>query len=306
MTTPPASSAASARGTPPAEIDISDALVRALLRAQHPDLAGLAIEPVASGWDNATFRVGEHLAARLPRRAAAAALILHEQAWLPHLQGRLPLQVPAPLRSGTPQAGYPWPWSLVPWIAGTPADLAPPVDADAGDALAAFFEALHQPAPADAPSNPFRGVPLAARSDLFEQRFARAGQVAPMPAARIRALWDDACAAPAAARALWLHGDLHPRNVLVDGGRIVAVIDWGDMARGDHATDLAAVWMLLPQRAQRERALARCPHATPADWRRARGWALLFGLMLLDAGLADDPRMRRVAERCFANLMQGP
>ena len=33
-------------------------------------------------------------------------------------------------------------------------------------------------------------------------------------------------------------------------------IDWGDMASGDRATDLAAIWMLLPSRESRERAMA--------------------------------------------------
>jgi aminoglycoside phosphotransferase (APT) family kinase protein len=44
----------------------------------------------------------------------------------------------------------------------------------------------------------------------------------------------------------------HPRNILVDRGRLSAVIDWGDVTRGDPATDLAAIWMLFPSRAHRQ------------------------------------------------------
>jgi hypothetical protein len=38
--------------------------------------------------------------------------------------------------------------------------------------------------------------------------------------------------------------------------------DWGDMAEGDRATDLAAVWMLLPQLETRRRAMAAIAERT--------------------------------------------
>src|SRR5579885_2598048 len=141
---------------PPAETRIDAALAGALVRAQHPDLAHLTIEPAASGWDNAMFRLGDALALRLPRRAMAAALIRIEQHWLPRVAPELPLPVPTPVRIGTPGEGYPFVWSITPWLAGAPADRAPP-EAGSGVALAAFLTALHTPAPADAPFNRFRG-----------------------------------------------------------------------------------------------------------------------------------------------------
>ena len=159
-------------GTPSAEVDIDAGLVRRLLRAQHPDLAALPIALAASGWDNAMFRLGNDLALRLPRRQAAAQLIGHEQRWLPPLKDRLPLTIPAPIRIGVAQDGYPWKWSVIPWIAGETADRALP-DVEQGEVLAAFFTALHRPAPAEAPRNPFRGVPLAGRATVFAERVAR-------------------------------------------------------------------------------------------------------------------------------------
>jgi aminoglycoside phosphotransferase (APT) family kinase protein len=65
----------------------------------------------------------------------------------------------------------------------------------------------------------------------------------------VRRAWDQALAAPTDVEPTWIHGDLHPRNILVDRGRLSAVIDWGDVTRGDPATDLAAIWMLFPPRA---------------------------------------------------------
>src|SRR5688572_14172451 len=51
---------------PAAEVHINEALVANLLGEQHPDLAGLPIHPVGSGWDNAIFRLGSELLVRLP------------------------------------------------------------------------------------------------------------------------------------------------------------------------------------------------------------------------------------------------
>ena len=48
-------------------------LVRRLLAGQHPDLADLEVRFLANGWDNAIFRVGDELLARLPRRELGAA-----------------------------------------------------------------------------------------------------------------------------------------------------------------------------------------------------------------------------------------
>jgi aminoglycoside phosphotransferase (APT) family kinase protein len=51
---------------PTAEVDVTAGLVRELLTAQHPDLARLPVEFLANGWDNAIFRLGEQLLARMP------------------------------------------------------------------------------------------------------------------------------------------------------------------------------------------------------------------------------------------------
>jgi aminoglycoside phosphotransferase (APT) family kinase protein len=290
-------------GTPPAEIAVDADLARSLLAAQHPDLADLPIALAATGWDNMVFRLGEDLAIRLPRRAVGARLIAHEQRWLPLLKDRLPLAIPAPVRTGAAQGAYPWPWSVTPWIAGETADLMPP-DADQGEVLGGFFAALHQPAPAEAPHNPVRGVPLIERAEAFEARAAGLARRGRPVAPAIRAIWSDALAAPNDAAPTWIQGDPHPRNVIVEAGRIVAVIDWGDIAQGDRASDLAAVWMLLPSLDARRRAMAACGPVSPATWRRARGWAALYGVMLMETGLADDPRMAAIAETIFARLVE--
>ena len=98
----------------------------------------------------------------------------------------------------------------------------------------AFLSALHQPAPAGAPvSLDGRGGPLADSRKGFARFLDEAverGLIAEPDA--VRAVWDDAVAAPAwDGPALWLHGDLHPANVLTADGTFCGVIDFGDAAR---------------------------------------------------------------------------
>lgn len=291
-------------GTPSADVHIDARRVRQLLAVQHPDLAELPIVPVASGWDNAMFRLGDSLALRLPRRKLAVALIENEQRWLAEVGQHLPLNVPVPVRVGVAQDWYPWPWSITPWLDGETADLAPP-DRDQGEELAKFLSALHRPAPATAPRNPYRGVPLVERAAAFDERVAKLRGRTAVVDRHALAIWSDALAAPNDAAPTWIHGDLHPRNVLVVAGRLSGVIDWGDMARGDPASDLAAIWMLLPQRESRQRAIDASRAVSAGTWRRARGWAMLYALILAQAGLVDDPRMTAIAERTVERLLDG-
>src|SRR5262245_3845187 len=109
---------------PSAEVVIDEALVRTLLadQAGWMDAAARPIRQDAAGWDCSVWRVGEEWAVRLPRRALAAPLVLHEQRVLPAIAKRLAvtgIRVPAPVVHGAPAAGYPWPWSVVPWVEGT-------------------------------------------------------------------------------------------------------------------------------------------------------------------------------------------
>lgn len=275
-------------GTPEAEFVIDEPLVRALLDEQHPEFTNTSLTLIDSGWDNVTYRLGSDLAVRLPRRGVATTLIENEQQWLPELAANLPLAVPTPVRIGRPQLGYPSAWSIVPWIEGTTADLSP-LAADQWASLAEFLSALHTPAPSKAPINAVRGVPLQHRADALAARLQRLRERTDFITPGVDAAWHDALNAPLARQACWLHGDLHPRNVLADAGRIVGVIDWGDITSGDVATDLASIWMLLPTKATRDSALLQYG-ADAATVKRAIGWAVLFGAVLLDSGLVDNPR----------------
>ncbi|MEV0274954.1 aminoglycoside phosphotransferase family protein [Streptomyces sp. NPDC050610] len=278
------------------EIEISAELVRELLRDQHPDLAGHPVRLGARGWDNQLWRLGDDLAVRLPWATESAdELLRKEHAWLPALAPRLPLPVPVPQRLGEPSERFPRPWIVTTWVPGAPADHAPATRGeDSADRLAGFLTALHQPAPDGAPTGRDRGGALADLSEGFAEgldSIAGAGLI-PDPDA-VRTVWEDAVAAPAwTGPPVWLHGDLHPANVLTADGAISAVIDFGDLCAGDPAGDLASAWVLLPDGCVERFHSGYRPAADAATRRRARGWAVrqaLGGIMVGDAGVHGRP-----------------
>lgn len=291
---------------PAAEVDVSPELVRRLLESQHPDLAGLPVELLANGWDNIIFRLGEHLLVRMPRRELAARLGAHEQQWLPLIAPRLPLPVPVPVRVGEPALGYPWSWSIVPFLPGRVASRRAPADPfDAAARLGEFLAALHVAASPDAPVNLNRGIPLADRAATLGGNLTALGGLVDQRA--VRARWQAAVAVPSwEGPPVWLHGDLHPANILVDHGAVSGVIDFGDITSGDPAADLSVAWMLLPRDchgafADAYRAASQNA-ATDDLWARARGWALALSLAFL-ANSADNEEIAGIGRRTLRAVL---
>jgi aminoglycoside phosphotransferase (APT) family kinase protein len=231
---------------------------------------------------------------RLPRRAAAAALLANELRWLPVLAPRLPLPVPEPVVAGHPTRCYPWPWAVVRWVPGEPIGTS---DVATSDPLLVFFDALHQPAPTDAPGNPYRGGPLADRDARLRDGCAilarRGWETVP-----IRRAWDRALTAqPYDGPPLWLHGDLHTANLLAHRASISGVIDFGDLTAGDPACDHLIAWM-LPAHHRRQLRQAAERHG-PDTWERARGWAVAWAVAVLSASDVT-PLLRAIGSKALA------
>lgn len=290
---------------PSAEVEVTVELVAALLESQHPDLAGLELRVVANGWDNMIVRLGTDMAVRMPRRGVAAVLVEHEQRWLPELARRLPIPIPAPIRVGRPEFGYPWLWSVTPWFEGEVAADAVLLDpAREALRLGGFMSALHDAAPPDAPRNPFRDGFIGDRRERFATSLELVSDVldelVPSGGARAWECWSDLVATPPfPGPPAWVAGDVHSANVVVTDGEIAAVIDFGDLCGGDPAVDLAIAWMLFGPDERTVFREAASRGTVPVDepmWRRAEAWAWYFAVIYL-ANSADAPRMNRIGRR---------
>ena len=276
-------------------MDLDAALVGRLIAAQFPQWAHLPIDPVEpGGWDNRTFRLGEHMSVRLPSAARYAAQVEKEHRWLPRLAPLLPLPIPVPLAIGAPAEGYPWPWSVYRWLDGETAAVAPIADlAEFASAVARFLTALQgidaRGGPPPGPHNFFRGGPVATYD--AETRRAIATLDGEIDSAAATEVWERALASQWPGSAVWVHGDVSDGNLLVKDGRLAAVIDFGSSGVGDPACDLYLAWTFL-EGESREAFRSALP-LDEATWARGRGWTLWKGLITLAQHLNTDPVQAR-------------
>lgn len=290
---------------------IDPALVRRLLRSQLPPewapLAEAPLQLLGQGWDNVLYRLGEAHVVRLPLRHAAAELAQHEISWVEAASAPLRergLAVPIPVFVGTPGRLLPWVWTIVPFLPGQELSVLPIGARDAVvEPLARALVALHRPAPRQAPRNPYRGVSLADRGLAIRDRWPSVTAWLGLEQAEvIRAAWDRSLRAPAwPGPPLWTHGDLHPRNILQDRGSLVGLIDFGDVAAGDPAVDLAVAWLALDE-GQRARfwAVVRDEGSYDAAVQdRAIGWAVV-----IYTAMVADPVTRRLTGPMLEDIRQ--
>ena len=275
-------------------------LVRRLLAEQFPEWAELSLERVpSSGTDNALYRLGDDMVVRLPRIDWAVAGLQRELEWLPKLAPLLPVSVPVPLAEGRPSEGYPWGWAVYEWLPGK----NPPVGGGGNSAalardLAGLLRAFQRIDIAGPSSR--RGLPLASQDEWT--RAALSELRGTIDTAAATAAWEEALSTPVWSRPpVWLHGDLFPGNLLVERGRLSAVIDFALVGMGDPACDLIAAWSLFPQAA---REVFRVELAVDdATWARGRGWALSVALVALPYYRDTNPGFAAVAQHVLREVL---
>jgi aminoglycoside phosphotransferase (APT) family kinase protein len=298
---------------PAAEVTIDEALVRELLVAQAKDVVAdvesLPLTKVAEGWDSEVWRLGPSHAVRLPRRALAAPLVAHEHQSLPVIGPRIErsgVRVPIPVVRGAAGAGYPWSWSVVPWFGGRRGiDVARAQRAGWTIRLADALRELHVEAPEDHPVNPVRGRPLSTRADVVAARLTAlldAGTVNRADAATLASAWAAGLAVDPWSRApVWVHGDLHPGNLVDDDGALAAIIDFGDVTAGDPAYDLAVAWLAFDEPARSHFIASTAERYDGATWTRARAWAAAVAVLLLTHS-DDEPAFAALGRETVAEL----
>jgi aminoglycoside phosphotransferase (APT) family kinase protein len=271
--------------------DITAALAVELIAAQFPQWAGLPVRKVeVGGWDHATFRLGDDKLVRLPHSEVCARQVDKEQRWLPVLGPRLPLPIPRPLGRGAAGRGFPWPWSVYAWLDGGTAEAGPISDlAQFAADLTGFLNDLYRVDPAGGPvpgeHNFFLGGPPRVKDG--ETRSALAALEGHIDTRQAREVWETALDATCDGDPVWFHGDVQPGNLLVTGGRLSAVIDFGGCGTGDPACDGTIAWTFLTGEGRRV-FRAGLPFDA-ATWARARGWAIWKAMKVLAGALRDDP-----------------
>ncbi|RWK08050.1 MAG: aminoglycoside phosphotransferase family protein [Mesorhizobium sp.] len=288
------------------KLGIDTDLVRRLVDAQFPKWRHLPVSPVASGgWDNRTFHLGDEMTVRLPSAAPYSLQVEKEHRWLPQLAPHLPLPIPMPLAMGEPTADYPWHWSVYRWIEGETAKTGQITDLRAfALSLADFLVALKRIDPAGGPApgqhNFHRGGPL--RVYDGEARLAIAALEGEIDTQAATIVWEAALAATWQGSPVWFHGDVAWGNLLVDEGRLSAIIDFGTSGVGDPSCDLAIAWTFFEGESRkvfRDRIAV-----DDATWARGRGWTLWKALITLaghDANQAEAEKSRRVIDEVLAD-----
>ena len=243
---------------------------------------------------------------RLPTPASGTRAIITQRASLEAVAGRLPAP-PLLWHDDGDENAFGRPFLVMGRIDGdVPVgwhDIPEPrrtrIGRDAIDVLAD----LHATDPA--PLAPAEDSGRAAPTELawYTRRLER---LAPLPAVLTGALWWLERHRPQApTRRVLVHGDYRMGNLVVDGDRIAAVLDWEMAAPGDALADLAWCFIPLwePPGVDEEALLDRYAERTGADvdrsrfhWHRVLGYVrlayyALAGTRAFDSGRSDDLRL---------------
>ena len=275
------------------EIDIDAALVKRLLVEQFPHLAEKSITVVRStGTLNAIYRLGSDLYVRLSRVAEWAESIEREWTWLPNLAPHLSLNIPKPLARGNPTSWYPYPWAIYHWIDGTPyQDDLIDDERQVAHELVNFILELR--------SVDKLGAPRGGRSPLIEldveTRAAIVSAHGMIDTGAVSSAWTRALQAPSwDENPVWIHGDLIKSNLLVRGGRLHAVIDFGGAGIGDPAMDVIPAWSVFNKLG---REIFRTALNVDDDtWCRARSYALHQALLIIPYYRDTNPEFVTMAK----------
>lgn len=289
------------------ELDVDAELVRRLIADQFPQWSSLPIVHVApAGTVNAIFRVGDSLTARLPLHGGGDPSEVRE--WLAEeaqaaseFAAVSPVPSPLPIALGAPGYGYPLSWAVQTWLPGRDAIAEDPSGSPAfARELAKLLACLRA---TDTRGRRFsgegRGGHLPDHDEWMDLCFAKSDGLVDVHS--LRPLWEDLRVLPEVDADVMCHGDLTPQNVLVNGTRLVGVLDTGGFNAADPALDLVSVWHLLDHEQRQEvRQQLQCGEV---QWRRGMAWALQQAMGLVWYYAETNPVMSRWGLRTLDRLV---
>ncbi|QRG67978.1 phosphotransferase [Brevibacillus choshinensis] len=242
-----------------ADWEISDELVGQLIDSQFPELGSKRIKRLGNGWDNTVYQIGDEYVFRFPRRTIAVDLIKMEGQLLPKLAEYVTIPYPKPLFYGKETAEYPVPFLGYHYVTGEfPLGVADEQRALSAAALGRFLKQLHSfptqlARESGAPHDHRRLRDIATRKEKMEKFYSDLSPHMREEERRAMTAYLNQVVQPKALPQsdVFLHGDLHFKNMLVDErGRVSGIIDWGDMNVGHPAGDVSVAYSFLPPQAR--------------------------------------------------------
>jgi len=288
-----------------AERRVDEDLARTLVRERSPDVAANTVEWIGEGWDNVAYLVDGTWVYRFPRGEAQVPYLLTECRHVPGVAGRLPVPVSVAEIVGTPTARFPFPVArhrYVPGITAERARLSEDERRALAPSLGAFLRALHdldvEGLPGDSIGRMDPGKRVAPAIERLHA-LAELGLI-PAPAPWLPIL-DSLPRSPLPS--CTLHGDFYCRQlVLGDDRSLKAVIDWGDIHRGDPACDLMVAFTFVPRDAFEE-GYGPIDEAT-ARLARFRALSHTAGVTLYAQDIGDEDLLRE-GRAALARLATG-
>ncbi|GIO30958.1 MULTISPECIES: phosphotransferase [Paenibacillus] len=241
-----------------AEWEVSEVLAKHLVYSQFPQLSQESVRLFGHGWDNTVYLVGDRYVFRFPRRSIAVPLLETEGKLLPMLADRITIPYSKPLFYGAGTSEYPPPFLGYDYLPGTyPIGLTDGQRLSSARTLAKFLKELHAfpvltARENGAPSDHRNLTDLASRKEKMVRHLADLkGYIRGEDYRLISDYLQQLTTDRVEPKEVFLHGDLHFKNMLVDEkGRISGIIDWGDINIGHPACDLNVAYSFLPPAAR--------------------------------------------------------
>jgi aminoglycoside phosphotransferase (APT) family kinase protein len=237
-----------------AEWEVSEELAHKLINSQFPQLASKSVKKLGHGWDNTVFLVGAEYVFRFPRREVAIKRLMMEGKILPKLKDYVSIAYSLPMFFGEGDYEYPAPFQGYPYLSGEfPIGLTDKQRALSATTLAQFLKSLHAFPVKIAQENGVQHdhrdmTDIAMRKEKMHKFISDlALHFCEEDYRTISNYLEQLRTERVKQKYVFLHGDLHFKNMLVDdNGRISGIIDWGDINIGHPACDLNVVYSFLP------------------------------------------------------------
>lgn len=274
--------------------------VKKLINTQFPEYQDLDIKMVnKSGHDNRTFHLGSNMLVRLPSAACYQPQVIKEGKWLKYLSQNLSLPITTQVALGQPSSLYPFYWSINNYIDGKPLNQVTEICQNrlARD-LAKFLSEFQSIDPTGGPKPGAHNFERGGSLKFYEQQTLDHLLLLKdhLPCDKLKVIWDTAVSSSYQKDPVWVHGDIAAGNLLTDGSKLSAVIDFGILAVGDPACDYVMAWTYFEPEA-REIFLDQIDSETI---KRAKGWALWKALITVND---QDSEVSNLAKRTINQLL---